>query len=375
MSGSSCRPSSVRSLTDQNRPAACRPAVVHPFQAPLSRRCRSRCRCVRSGCFASIDSQVVHQNINSVYRTPFAHASLPLAWDFLLLFVILFPSYSSFPSAMELVLLDDNSATASLPSFSDKLCFSPVSSGASCTSASRDSSPDFGASGSVHGSSPPVLPTNLTGDIIEAASQANIPLVVRDTELANMDRGSLFGSVSLRCMKIGAGGVGDAGQGQHRGQGQQSDRQQGFAPACQMRGGGLAQMATIPRGVLAANWRVPQNLTNIEQRQNPILDTPNALSAPLYFDMGPGFNNNPYMGYHNVEPSAGGGTYGYCFDRGNGMYTPLIPADMLPPLRDIPPLQHGSTGMIVLPTPQGAPPYGINCHSTPIILKVSFHFD
>lgn len=41
--------------------------------------------------------------------------------------------------------------------------------------------------------------------------------------------------------------------------------------------------------------------------------------------------------------------YAYCFDRGNGQYTRLIPADMLPPLQNIPAIQQGCHGMIVLP--------------------------
>lgn len=48
------------------------------------------------------------------------------------------------------------------------------------------------------------------------------------------------------------------------------------------------------------------------------------------------------------------GIYAFCFDRGNGSYTRLIPADMLPPLKDIPATQQGHDGMFVLPTP---PPF------------------
>ncbi|KAI2606646.1 hypothetical protein GGR54DRAFT_652334 [Hypoxylon sp. NC1633] len=49
-------------------------------------------------------------------------------------------------------------------------------------------------------------------------------------------------------------------------------------------------------------------------------------------------------------------TYAYCFDRGNGQYTRLIPADMLPPLKNIPALQQDCSRMIVLPLPQALPP-------------------
>ncbi|KAJ9165394.1 hypothetical protein NKR19_g513 [Coniochaeta hoffmannii] len=50
--------------------------------------------------------------------------------------------------------------------------------------------------------------------------------------------------------------------------------------------------------------------------------------------------------------------YAYCFDRGNGQYTRLIPADMLPSLVDIPALQQGCLGMTVLPCPTGLAPNG-----------------
>lgn len=52
---------------------------------------------------------------------------------------------------------------------------------------------------------------------------------------------------------------------------------------------------------------------------------------------------------------AADGWYAYCFDRGNGRYTRLIPADVLPPLRDIPAVQQGCLGMIVLPQPRSGP--------------------
>ncbi|OIW31584.1 hypothetical protein CONLIGDRAFT_678054 [Coniochaeta ligniaria NRRL 30616] len=50
--------------------------------------------------------------------------------------------------------------------------------------------------------------------------------------------------------------------------------------------------------------------------------------------------------------------YAYCYDRGNGQYTRLVPVDMLPPLVDIPALQHGCLGMTVLPCPTGLAPNG-----------------
>ncbi|KAK1771086.1 hypothetical protein QBC33DRAFT_511877 [Phialemonium atrogriseum] len=61
--------------------------------------------------------------------------------------------------------------------------------------------------------------------------------------------------------------------------------------------------------------------------------------------------------------------YAYCFDRGNGQYTRLIPADMLPPLQDIPALQQGCVGMKVLPVPRGLAPNGRSSNSERVALQ------
>jgi hypothetical protein len=65
--------------------------------------------------------------------------------------------------------------------------------------------------------------------------------------------------------------------------------------------------------------------------------------------------------------------YAYCFDRGNGQYTRLVPADMLPPLVDVPSLQHGCIGMTVLPCPTGLAPNGRSSNLERVFVQVSFH--
>lgn len=66
------------------------------------------------------------------------------------------------------------------------------------------------------------------------------------------------------------------------------------------------------------------------------------------------------------------GIYAYCFDRGDGRYTRLVPADMLPPLAGVPTIQHGSEGMMVLPLPPGLPPDGVaESNVQPVVLMVS----
>ncbi|KAI1204672.1 uncharacterized protein F4807DRAFT_324298 [Annulohypoxylon truncatum] len=63
------------------------------------------------------------------------------------------------------------------------------------------------------------------------------------------------------------------------------------------------------------------------------------------------------------------GIYAYCFDRGNGQYTRLVPADMLPPLKDVPALQQGCAGMMVLPLPRGLPQNGRSTNTDMVMLK------
>ncbi|XXH03763.1 hypothetical protein Hte_010169 [Hypoxylon texense] len=61
--------------------------------------------------------------------------------------------------------------------------------------------------------------------------------------------------------------------------------------------------------------------------------------------------------------------YAYCYDRGNGQYTRLVPADMLPPLKDIPAVQQSCSGMMVLPQPRAIPSEGRSSNAEPIILR------
>ncbi|KAI0148689.1 hypothetical protein GGR57DRAFT_227167 [Xylariaceae sp. FL1272] len=60
--------------------------------------------------------------------------------------------------------------------------------------------------------------------------------------------------------------------------------------------------------------------------------------------------------------------YAYCYDRGDGQYTRLIPADMLPAMRDIPATQASCVGMIVIPQPRGFPPNGRSSNTQPVTL-------
>ncbi|SPN97420.1 uncharacterized protein DNG_00934 [Cephalotrichum gorgonifer] len=93
-----------------------------------------------------------------------------------------------------------------------------------------------------------------------------------------------------------------------------------------------------------------------------------------------GYRNGGYDGADDGRQYAravvGGGpaeddldeAYAYCYDRGNGEYTRLVPADMLPELRNIPARQRNRQGMVVLPMPAGRPYRGTCSNTCPIIL-------
>ena len=72
-------------------------------------------------------------------------------------------------------------------------------------------------------------------------------------------------------------------------------------------------------------------------------------------------------GVHGVAEEA----YAYCLDRGNGEYTRLIPADMLPEMQDVPRRQHNVEGITILPVPSGRAPRGVPEITCPIRFKVS----
>lgn len=68
----------------------------------------------------------------------------------------------------------------------------------------------------------------------------------------------------------------------------------------------------------------------------------------------------------NVDPAANfGGYFAYCLDRGNDLYTRLIPADLLPPTAGFVALQNDSQGMIVLPDPSTQPSAGMSSPPAP----------
>jgi hypothetical protein len=78
----------------------------------------------------------------------------------------------------------------------------------------------------------------------------------------------------------------------------------------------------------------------------------------------------PYPGMATISDAQLNTSFAYCYDRGNGKYTRLIPADMLPPLRDAPAVQQGCQGMIVLPQLRALPSNGRWNNSEPTTFRV-----
>ena len=93
---------------------------------------------------------------------------------------------------------------------------------------------------------------------------------------------------------------------------------------------------------------------------SPPSTTSTGTSTPMPNTSG---NTNMGSGFDvHVDAALLDASYAYCFDRGNGKFARLVPADALPAsphlCGDVPSLQHGCAGMLVLPVPRGLPPDG-----------------
>ncbi|RYP37429.1 hypothetical protein DL767_002902 [Monosporascus sp. MG133] len=164
--------------------------------------------------------------------------------------------------------------------------------------------------------------------------------------------------------------------------------------------GGLLPPAA-PRGLASSNWRAGNSiLDDVSSSSSRANSSAAAAVASVYnpFDPTAGGSNrsHPNSSFYGSSflsqlPSTGGtaevvgagsgsgfsdaqldASYAYCFDRGNGQFTRLVPADMLPPLRDVPAIQHGCAGMLVLPLPRAAPPGGRSGNANVNTEPVSF---
>ncbi|KAI1826038.1 hypothetical protein F4861DRAFT_546691 [Xylaria intraflava] len=142
------------------------------------------------------------------------------------------------------------------------------------------------------------------------------------------------------------------------------------------------QAPSTHRSLTSANWRA-------HQTEEPALSQPRIMySNPFNSPPRSFIRTTPYPGplmdqHQHLQlpaltsyPSFGPipdaqleDSYAYCYDRGNGQYTRLIPADMLPPLQNIPSLQQGCAGMVVVPQPRGLPSNGHLSNMEPVAFK------
>ncbi|RYP80909.1 hypothetical protein DL770_006067 [Monosporascus sp. CRB-9-2] len=188
----------------------------------------------------------------------------------------------------------------------------------------------------------------------------------------------------------GSGGSGGGGSG---------GSVQALGSPIQSAGGGLLPPAAS-RGLASSNWRAGNSiLDDVSPSSSRANSSAAAAATSVYnpFDptAGGSSRNRPNSSLYGssfpsqlsstggtAEASSGSGSvfsdaqldasYAYCFDRGNGQFTRLVPADMLPPLRDVPAIQHGCAGMLVLPLPRATPPGGRSGNANVNTEPVSF---
>ena len=205
------------------------------------------------------------------------------------------------------------------------------SSGTSVTS-TRDTSPD-----SPH-------------DLLNVTAVSKTYSVHETTSVSEMDAG-LFNSGSEQT---------DRGRISMEGEGRTTILGRGLRPTTSTMSAG---------GPLSTNWRGrPAPSRNFGVTIDSTTGEGSMLPSPT---TPPGFNRFPLFGpidpinmLNNTTAETAASeidldrVYGYCYDRGDGQYTRLVPVDMLPPLKNIPPIQTDCSGLIVLPTPRMPGPNG-----------------
>ncbi|GJC79401.1 hypothetical protein ColLi_02239 [Colletotrichum liriopes] len=122
-----------------------------------------------------------------------------------------------------------------------------------------------------------------------------------------------------------------------------------------------------PRRVDAPNWRGGFGLGAGRGQSQGHYHSLSSASGPEYMVMGSPMPERQMSREAGVDTT---GFYAYCLDRGNGNYTRLIPADLLPPLVGIPAVQDGTDGMLALPPPQGSDPQNMAGNPVqPVVFK------
>ncbi|KAK6193835.1 hypothetical protein LQW54_012055 [Pestalotiopsis sp. IQ-011] len=137
--------------------------------------------------------------------------------------------------------------------------------------------------------------------------------------------------------------------------------------------------AQSSRSLISNNWRTQPLGEPIYNSLEPVGSASSSLSPaargpPSFSVNGPLRLEQPgaLMSYPNMAAFSDlqlESCYAYCFDRGNGQYTQLIPADMLPTLQNVPALQQGCQGMIILPTPRAFLPNNRSNNTDAVLMR------
>ncbi|EWG40537.1 hypothetical protein FVEG_02897 [Fusarium verticillioides 7600] len=119
---------------------------------------------------------------------------------------------------------------------------------------------------------------------------------------------------------------------------------------------------SAPRGMASGNWRGSQ------PSANPMNSSvPGAKHSLMNSPTQPSSSSNNGGGPVSISDCLNG--YAYCVKRPDGLYTRLIPADMVPTLIELPATQTSAQGMVLLPDLHMQPPQGVPGMNQPVTFK------
>ncbi|KAI0427618.1 hypothetical protein F5Y09DRAFT_350313 [Xylaria sp. FL1042] len=242
----------------------------------------------------------------------------------------------------------------------------------------RNTSPDSLSTGSISRHSSPFTSLRVATANIEYTSDPFLG------QPPNMDNNA-FQSVNDRRNKL----VNERQSGTQHHHTQQQ-RQHLTSPQLQIVRPNVQASPSHQRSLTSTNWRTP-TVEDVVVSQPRIMYNPYEAANTAHHSQHSSIRTTSFtnirgdqhhhlqhvasvVSYPNLSALFGASldeSFAYCYDRGNGQYTRLIPADMLPPLQNIPAIQQGYTGMIVLPQPRGLASNGHSSNTEPVVVRRS----
>ncbi|TRX95732.1 hypothetical protein FHL15_003286 [Xylaria flabelliformis] len=238
-------------------------------------------------------------------------------------------------------------------------------------------SPDSTSTNTISSHTSPLI--DLDGPITNIKHTSNT--LLDPNSKINMDRSS-FQSINDRRNKLANERL-TVNQFPHTQQQQLRQQQLASPPSQGARSNGTAPF-NHHRSLASANWRAQTTLDGVFPQNHITYSPPDAYhSHPSLFGSFPFPNarvdqyqylpsSSSVTSYPNFNPISDtqlDSSFAYCYDRGNGQYTRLIPADMLPALHNIPALEQSCVGMLVVPQPRASPPNGHSSNTQPVSLR------